>query len=150
MNNIRNQILKWIEERIFSGSDYVIPLKKLRAELVEGLTVPIPPLEEITAWIAEDERFDLLPEPEGAEDIPEEQAAILELKGIYNGPRVGLKAKRPSQEEILRRLEEHSNRLLSAVQKGYIAGDIKAEIYNHLEENVLDFLEKIQAARKQT
>ncbi|HDL63793.1 MAG TPA: hypothetical protein ENH12_00240, partial [Proteobacteria bacterium] len=63
MDDLEDKVLKWIEERISSSSDFVIPIKKLREELVEGLSVPVPPLEQIEGWLEEDERFDLLPEP---------------------------------------------------------------------------------------
>ncbi len=144
MDDLEDKVLKWIEERISSSSDFVIPIKKLREELVEGLSVPVPPLEQIEGWLEEDERFDLLPEPDGADDLPPEQIAALEQTGIYNGVRVGLKSKRATQEEIIKRLEEHSNSLLAAVQKGYAAGDIDDEAYERLEEELVGFLRKIK------
>ena len=148
MDNLKSKILSWIEERISSSPDYVIPIKKLREELVEGLSVPVPPLEQIESWLEEDERFDLLPGPDGGVDLPPEQIAALEQTGIYNGLRVGLKSKRPTQVEIIKRLEEHSNSLLAAVQKGYAAGDIDDEAYEQLEENLVGFLQKLQGTRE--
>ena len=144
MSDIQIQILKWIEERISSSPDFVIPVKKLREELVAGLSVPIPPLEQIEGWLEGDERFDLLPEPDESVDIPVEEIAALEQKGIYSGYRVGLKSKRPTQEEIIKRLEEHSGRLLEAIQKGHAAGDMDDEAYEEMEGNVIDFLQKLQ------
>jgi len=144
MADLKDNILKWIEERITTGSDFVIPLKKLREELVGGLNIPIPPLEEIESWLEDDERFDLLSEPDKAADIPVEQIALLEQKGIFSGPRVGLKSKRPTQEEIIKRLEEHSGQLLEAIQKGHAAGDIDDKAYEEMEGNVIDFLQKLQ------
>ena len=147
MGDLKDKILTWIEERVSSSPDFVIPVKRLREELVEGLTVPIPPLEEIEGWLEENECFDLLPELDGAVDIPADQIAALERSGIYSGLRVGLKSKRPSQKEILNRLKEHTNRLLAAVQKGYTAEDIDDEAYEQLEENLVDFLQKLQTSR---
>ena len=148
MSDIQIQILKWIEERISSSPDFVIPVKKLREELVAGLSIPIPPLEQIDDWLEKDERFDLLPEPDGAVDLPTEQIAALEQTGIYNGLRVGLKSKRPTQEEIIKRLQEHSNTLLEAIQKGYAAGEIDDEAFEQLEGNMVDFLRKLQGVGK--
>ncbi|MEA1927198.1 MAG: hypothetical protein U9N73_03260 [Candidatus Auribacterota bacterium] len=147
MANIKEKILMWIEERISSSPDFVIPVKQLREELVDGLSVPVPSLEEIEGWLDENKRFDLLPEPDGAGDLPPEQIVALEQTGIYNGLRVGLKSRRPTQEEILQRLEEHSNSLLASVQKGYAAGDIDDEAYEQLEENLVGFLQKLQKAK---
>jgi len=144
MADLKDNILKWIEERISSSPDFVIPIKKLWEELVEGLAIPVPPLEEIESWVEDDERFDLLPEPDESVDIPVEEIAALEQKGIYSGYRVGLKSKRPTQEEIIKRLEEHSGRLLEAIQKGHAAGDIDDEAYEEMEGNVIDFLQKLQ------
>lgn len=148
MADIRENILIWIEERISSSPDFVIPIKKLREELVEGLSVPVPPLEQIEGWLEDDERFDLLPEPDGAADLTPEQIAALEQTGIYNGLRVGLKSQRPTQVEIIKRLEEYSNTLLAALQKGYAAGEIDDEAYEQLEGNVVGFLQKLQGARE--
>ncbi len=148
MDDLEGKILKWIEERISSSPDFVIPIKKLREELVEGLSVPVPPLEQIEGWLEEDERFDLIPEPDGAFDIPPEKIASLEQTGIYNGLRVGLKSKRPTQVEIINRLQEHSNTLLAALQKGYAAGEIDDEAYEQLEGNVVGFLRNLQGARE--
>lgn len=144
MGDLKDKILSWIEERISSSPDFVIPIKRLREELVEGLSIPIPPLEQIEGWLEKDERFDLLPEPDGEVDLLPEQIAALERRGIYNGRRVGVKSKRPTQEEIIKRLEEHSNHLLAAVKKGYAAGEIDDEAYEQLEENLVGFLEKLQ------
>jgi len=144
MGDLKDKILSWIEERISSSPDFVIPVKKLREELVAGLSIPIPPLEQIDDWLEGDERFDLLPEPDGSVDIPVDQIATLEQTGIYNGLRVGLKSKRPTQEEIIKRLQEHSNTLLEAIQKGYAAGEIDDEAYEQLEGNMVDFLRKLQ------
>jgi len=144
MDDLRLKILLWIEERISSSPDFVIPIRSLREELVKGLTVPVPPIEEIESWLEEDDRFDLLESPAAREDLPSEQSAALEQMGLFTGPRVGLKSKRPSQEEILKRLEEHSNRLLAAVQKGYAAGEIEEEFFARLEDNLADFIRKVQ------
>ena len=144
MGDLKDKILSWIEERISSSPDFVIPVKKLREELVAGLSVPIPPLEQIEGWLEGDERFDLLPEPDESVDIPVEELALLKQKGIFRGPRVGLKSKRPTQEEIIKRLEEHSGRLLEAIQKGHAAGDMDDEAYEEMEGNVIDFLQKLQ------
>jgi hypothetical protein len=144
MGDLKDKILSWIEECISSSPDFVIPIKKLREELVEGLAIPVPPLEEIESWVENDERFDLLPEPDESVDIPVEQIAALEQTGIYNGLRVGLRSKRPTQQEIIKRLEDHSNSLLAAIQKGHAAGDIDDEAYEQLEGNMVDFLQKLQ------
>jgi len=144
MDNLKDNVLKWIEERISASPEFIIPVKKLREELVAGLAIPVPPLEEIESWLEDDERFDLLPEPDKEADIPVEQIALLEEKGIYSGPRVGLKSKRPTQEEIVKRLEKHSGQLLEAIQKGHAAGDIDDEAYEEMEGNVIDFLQKLQ------
>ena len=148
--NRKDNILKWIEERISASPEFIIPVKKFREELVAGLSIPVPPLEEIESWLEDDERFDLLPEPDESVDIPVEQIAALEKQEIFSGRRVGLKSKRPTQEEILKRLEEHSNSLLAAVQKGYAAGDIDDEAYEQLEGNVVDFLQRIMLTREDT
>ncbi len=144
MDDLRLKILLWIEERISSSPDFVIPIRSIREELVKGLTVPVPPIEEIESWLEEDDRFDLLESPAARDDLPSEQSAALEQMGLFTGPRVGLKSKRPSQEEILKRLEEHSNRLLAAVQKGYAAGEIEEESFARLEDNLADFIRKVQ------
>jgi len=144
MADLKDNILKWIEGRISASPEFILPVKKLLEELVEGLSVPVPPLEEIESWLEEDERFDLLPEPDEAADIPVEEIAVLEQKGIFSGPRVGLKSKRPTQEEIINRLEEHSNSLLAAIQKGHAAGDIDDEAYEEMEGNLVDFLQKLK------
>jgi hypothetical protein len=144
MSGIKSQILKWIEERISASPDFVIPTKGLHKELVDGLRVPVPPLDEIEGWLENDGRFDLFPEPDGSADLSVEQASALEQEGIYNGLRIGLKSKRPSQEEIVRRLEEHSTQLLAAVQKGYAAGEIEEESFEQLEDNLVEFLQKLQ------
>ena len=142
--NRKDNILKWIEERISASPEFIIPVKKFREELVAGLSIPVPPLEEIESWLEDDERFDLLPEPDESVDIPVEEIALLEEKGIFSGPRVGLESKRPTQEEIIKRLEEHSGRLLEAIQKGHAAGDMDDEAYEEMEGNVIDFLQKLQ------
>jgi hypothetical protein len=144
MGDLKAKILTWIEDRIAASPEFVIPVKELREELVEGLSIPVPPLEEIESWLEDEERFDLLPEPDDSGDIPVEEIALLEQKGIFSGRRVGLKSKRPTQEEILKKLEEHSNSLLAAVQKGHAAGDIDDEAYEELEGNLVDFLQKLQ------
>jgi hypothetical protein len=144
MTDLKDNILKWIEKRISASPEFILPVKKLMEELVEGLSIPISPLEEIESWLEDDERFDLLPEPDESVDIPVEEIALLEEKGIFSGPRVGLKSKRPTQEEIIKRLEEHSGQLLEAIQKGHAAGDIDDDAYEEMEGNVIDFLQKLQ------
>ncbi len=96
MEELKDKILSWIEQTLVKSNDFFLPLKKLRKNLVTGLTVPVPSLEEMAGWLEEDERFDLLPEPEDLGFLPSGPAEEMERLGFFDGPRVGLRSRRPT------------------------------------------------------
>jgi len=148
MEELKDKILFWIERTVGENAGFFLPLKKLRKDLVDGLTVPIPPLEELIRWLEEDGRFDLLPEPEGLALLPSGPAEEMERLGFFDGPRVGLKAKRPTRADMIERGEEHASRLLGAIQKGYSAGKIDEETFERTANRLIEFLQRARDARE--
>ncbi len=140
----REKILDWFEQRLGTGNEFFFPLKKLREELVSGLSITIPPAEEIEGWLKGDDRFYLLPEPEGFSEHSPDEKDQMEKLGFFDGPRVGLKDKRPTPQQVAEKLREHTAKLINALQKAYESRDRDAEGSGKFEDRLLGLLRHAQ------
>ncbi len=140
----RDQILDWIEKRLEGSSEFFLPLKLLWRQLKAGVKFSPPPLEEIRGWLQADDRFDLMDAPSDLGGSPGKGEEEMESLGFFKGPRVGLKAKRPSQKEIADKLEEHLNNLTRALQKAYAERETAGESIPGLEDQLLELMKKVQ------
>ncbi len=145
-------ILDWVEQRILSFEEFFIPLMRLCREIPPELADPPPAPEVLRSWIETDPRFEILrpsAEPgDGGDAESAEEEEEMERLGYFKGPRVGLKNKRPSREEVLKIIQKHAGKLVEALQKAYAArprgGGSSAEI----EDQLLDLMQRAQTLQK--
>lgn len=143
-NNLRNKVLDWMEERISNSDDFFLPLKKLRGELGNGLSIPVPPLEKLQDWLEEDPRFEVFPVPEKLGGGLTGEEAGMEPMGFFPGPRIGLKSRKPSPEQIAEQLKRHADNLLDSLQKAYASRPRRGPDSGLIEDRLLELLQKAQ------
>ena len=140
----KNKILDWMEERIGGSDNFFIPLKKLRNELEKGLSFPIPPVGKLLQWLEQDSRFDIFPMPENLGGVPAGDEAEMEKMGFYRGPRIGLKSKKPTAEQIAEKLGRHADKLINSLTKAYASRPREGTDTGMIEDRLLELLQKAQ------
>ncbi len=143
----KEKILSWMEKRLETGEDFFLPLKKLRQELQAGLKVPVPPPEEIGAWLREDERFNFISIPQEPLAPPEEKK--LEELGYYRGPKVGLKRRQPSPAQLTKMLRRQTEILISSLQKAYQSRPQEGTERGEIEDRLLELLQQADKIKKE-
>lgn len=145
----KEKILNWMEQRIKTSDEFFFPLKKLRKELSDGLTIRVPPAERIEQWLAEDGRFDLLEMPEGFGGYSAAEKVKMEQLGFFDGVRVGLKAKHPTPRQVAEKLSEHAGKLIRSLQKAYETRVREGEGAAEFEDQLIGLLRRAQKLQKE-
>jgi len=149
----KSSILDWIERLILSSEEFFIPLKRLSLEIPPELADPPPPPATLRDWLASDARFEILTAADGAggdrDAESAEEEAEMEKLGYFNGPRVGLKSKRPSHEQVLEIIQKHAGRLIESLQKAYEARPRGAEGAEEIEDQLLELMQRAKTLKKQ-
>lgn len=145
--SLKEKILTWLERRLESGEDFFLPLNQLHHELRSGLKIPIPPPEEIGAWLQRDERFNFIAIPPDT-TTPAEEKKLEEL-GYYQGPRVGLQSRRPSPAQATKLLRQQAEKMISSLQKAYQARPREGGEEGEIEDRLLELLQQADRIKKE-
>ncbi|RMD60729.1 hypothetical protein D6833_09235 [Candidatus Parcubacteria bacterium] len=145
------ELLNWVHDYLERDEDIVVPIKKMWNEWVAMHGAPS--LEEFTALVLSDERFEEMPGVDYEEDpewlTPEERIAYeqnMEEMGFFSGPRVKLKRREITLEHIARMIKKHNDRAEKALQAAREA--MPEDLSEEEEELLIEAIEKLRRLRE--
>jgi len=116
---MKNTIIDMIIPDIENADDFFVPIKKLWDTLINEKTPDMPSFEEFTALVRNDDRLIVQDFKEAPwENAPEETEEMQSL-GYYSGPRVRLKSRVPSKEDIARIIQKNAQKIIDNLIKAY-------------------------------
>jgi len=98
MLNMNSQITDLAEQLLQKETDFIVPMKKIWLKLSLMGELDDVEFESFSIMIKEDERFEVFDEDE--DELLEDQINSLEEMGFFMGPRVMLKSRKPSRNEL--------------------------------------------------
>jgi hypothetical protein len=146
-------ILDWAERRLLAYAEFFLPLKRLYLEIPPELSDPPPPPEVLRGWLEADARFEILRAADGLGGARDKESAEeeeeMEKLGYFQGPRVGLKSKRPSREQVLQIIQKHAGKLVESLQKAYEARPRGAQDSGEIEDQLLELMKRAKTLQGQ-
>lgn len=112
-------ILDLIVPELQKTPDFFIHVKKLWLELSDEKTPNLPPFEEFSVLLQKDERFVVEDSQQAPWESDPESIEEMEELGYYTGPRVRLKSRNPSNEDMARIISKHTQKLIDSLVKAY-------------------------------
>lgn len=144
------ELLEWVHHYLAMDEDIIVPIKKMWNELAAGER---PTLEEFTALVLSDPRFEEMRGMDHTEDMewetPEERLAYeqeLEEMGFFSGPRVKLRERPITLEHIVKMIKKHNDRMEWALQQARRAMPENTE--EQQEGLLIDAIEKAKEFRR--
>jgi hypothetical protein len=132
------------EQILAADENVIVPVKKLWLRLQQESPMPVPPLDNFTALLRADGRFEFLLEQEDSDrgDLrpgwtPEQIAAeeqIMEELGFFRGPRVKLVRVELTRDLLMLMLTRHLENLTEALKGAWELRPEGDEIENQLGE----------------
>jgi len=95
---MNSQITDLAEQLLQKETDFIVPMKKIWLKLSLMGELDDVEFESFSIMIKEDERFEVFDEDE--DELLEDQINSLEEMGFFMGPRVMLKSRKPSRNEL--------------------------------------------------
>ena len=115
---MNKNLLEAIIPELETVPEFFVPIKKLWKGLPEK-DIDTLSLEDFTALIREDKRFVIQEaHPAPWEDDLETEEQMEEL-GYYTGPRVRLKSRVPTKEDMIRIISQHAQKVVNNLVKAY-------------------------------
>lgn len=152
-DTFKSAILDWVEGRILSREEFFLPIKRLYLELPPELADRAPPPEALKGWLEADGRFEILRASDNlgvaADKESAEETEAMEKLGYFKGPRVGLKSKRPSREQVLQIIQKHAGKLVESLQKAYEARPRGAQNSGEIEDQLLELMKRAKTLQGQ-
>lgn len=110
----KDKILNDVEKDLMEAEEFYIPIKKIWSWLREEYNNP-PTLEELTKWLKADKRFVI----HDIKTRDDEDDTGLEGMGYFSGPRIGLKKRQPTKEDMARIIAKHAGNVTKFLEKAY-------------------------------
>lgn len=137
-------LLDLAEQILAADENVIVPVKKLWWRLQEENPTPVPPLDEFTALLRADERFEFMLEEQDTDQddlysgwTPEQIAAeeqIMEELGFFRGPRVKLARVELTRDLVMLMLTRHLENLTEALKGAWETRPEGEEIEDQLGE----------------
>lgn len=144
-----SDLMQEVVEMLEAAEDFIVPARQLyhdleRADLIRGLTV-----DAFIETLRSDGRFRLFEasddEADDALDVLEGDAEM-EAMGFYGGPRVMLRDRMPTREDVLSILVRKADKTFSTLQKAW---DVRPDGDEETEDQLLDALAKAQRLKRE-
>jgi len=113
---MKEQIIDKAVNILETEEEYLIAVKKLYKILKEEFKDL--EFKELVSMLREDKRFKIH-EVKKREAWSKEEESVMEAAGYYSGPRVMLKSRTPSKEEVAQLLQKKTQNMLDNLKKAY-------------------------------
>ncbi len=144
------ELLEWVYRYLEMDEEIIVPVRRMWNAL-DAETRPA--LEEFTALVLADPRFEVMPGAEPGEDVegmmPEEHAAYereLEELGLFSGPRLKLKSRQITLDHIARMIARHTARMERALQQA--RHSMPPQVSEEEEGQLIEIIEQVKALRR--
>lgn len=148
MSQAPSELLQWVRAYLRKDEDIIVPIKKMWNEWYAARGTPS--LPEFTRIVLSDHRVEEMPGVDHTQHLQglspeerEEEERDMEAHGFYSGPRVKLRSRKITRQDIARMLKKHNNRMEWALQQARAARPADA---TEAEEGHL--IDAIHLARK--
>ncbi len=118
MTDQKKEILDLAETLLKEEEEVLIPINKL-FDLIMQEKNDICEIDQLITWLKEDDKFLVIESESTQEPWSEDEESQMHEQGFHSGPRVILKEKVPSKEEMLKILQEKMQTTLNALNTVY-------------------------------
>lgn len=122
--------------------DFLVPALKLYELIIEEKPDLSLEPEQLIFLLTGDDRFKIVDSQSTQEPWPEEDDEQMQKMGFYKGPRVMLKSKEPTKEEMVQAITEKMQRTLGALKSAY-----KVKPGNMTDDEEEEFLQIMKKAK---
>ncbi|MBI4833911.1 MAG: hypothetical protein HY811_03715 [Planctomycetes bacterium] len=116
---MKHTIVDMIIADLETAVDFFVPVKKLWETLRDENTPNMPTLEEFTELVKNDGRLVVQQFKEAPWENDPEETEEMESLDYYSGPRVRLKSRVPSKEDIARIIQQNAQKIIDNLIKAY-------------------------------
>ena len=139
-----DKIIDFCKDFLEAEEEYMVPVKKLWLIMSEELNDEKIEPDELTKLLKENDLFKVYEDLDKQEQSwPEEEELEMEKLGHFKGPRVMLKSRTPSKDEVAQVLQKKMQNMLDNLKKAY---DVRPDDLSDEEEKQL--LEAMQKSKE--
>ncbi len=153
MRASESELLDLVASIVKRDEEFYVPVKKLWVYLCRDGDYPSLSLEEFMDILEQDPRFEFvrgIDLTEGLGELtPEEKEEIeveMERFDLYGGPRVGMKTRKPTKEDLVRIMEKKIQNIFDALKQAW---ELRPPDNPQVEDQLLDALAMTQRLQQE-
>ncbi|OGF31083.1 hypothetical protein A2533_03515 [Candidatus Falkowbacteria bacterium RIFOXYD2_FULL_35_9] len=140
------QILQLTETILKEEEEFLVPIIKLYELMQSEKEFLDFEVDHLQRLIESDDKFQIIDSQSTQEPWPDEDDEEMQKLGYYKGPRVMLKEKAPSKEEMMQTVTEKMQNTLNALKSAY---HVKPDnLSDDEEEEFLQIMQKVKDLQK--
>lgn len=143
MPNLMQRIFSLLEEE----EDFIVPIRKLYLELESSILSEGWTEDTFTEILKSDDRLRVFEAPERSDfDDGMDREGELESLGFFRGPRVMLKDRMPTREDVLSILVKKADKTFTTLKKAW---EVRPDGDEETEDQLLEALAKAQRLKRE-